>query len=169
MQRVASWTTAFKPNNPDAWKPPDAWDCGPPPEVQNPMNEDAIREIPELETGLAMSMDLNGMQREIRRMAAASHSIRLLRLKEVWGETTDANLYKELEMEKKRWMLSSLHNMDKSTGPDQTRSPLNKITPAKAKKILALYETRGTQKRLLVFGLTNSCSDHLIFGCSSLQ
>ncbi|KDN70244.1 hypothetical protein CSUB01_03474 [Colletotrichum sublineola] len=147
LRQVASWMTAFKPNNPDAWKPPDAWDCGPAPEAQSPMVGDAIKEALEVDDGLAMSMDLNSMQREIRRMAAASHSIRLLRLKEVWGDTTDANLYKELEMEKKRWMLSSLHNMDKQENQNQ-EVHADKITPAKAKKVLVLYEAQATTSYL---------------------
>ncbi|OLN97624.1 hypothetical protein CCHL11_01187 [Colletotrichum chlorophyti] len=170
LRRVASWTTSFKPNNPDAWKPPDAWDCGPLPEARTPMIEDPIEETPEPDAGLSMSMDLNGMQREIRRMAAASNSIRLVRLKEVWGDTTDANLYKELEMEKKRWMLSSLHNMDKSTGADQTRGASNKIAPVKAKKVLALYETQATTSYLAalhynkhVYHLSPSPLSHTLF------
>ncbi|OHW96659.1 hypothetical protein CSPAE12_04694 [Colletotrichum incanum] len=169
LRRVPSWTIAFKPNNPDAWKPPDAWDCGPSLEVRNPMIEYVSEETLEVEDGLAMSMDLNSMQREIRRMAAASHSIRLLRLKEVWGDTTDANLYKELEMEKKRWMLSSLHNMDKQADKNQAAHP-NKITPAKAKKVLALYETQATASYLAalhfnkqVYHLSSAPLSHTLF------
>ncbi|KAK1469546.1 hypothetical protein CMEL01_01313 [Colletotrichum melonis] len=170
LRRVPSWSMAFKPNNPDSWRPPDAWDCGPPPEVRTPMIEAVIEETPELDAACAMSMDLNGMQREIRRMAAASHSIRLLRLKEVWGETTDASLYKELEMEKKRWMLSSLHNMDKPVEVDQAKAHPNKITPAKAKKVLALYETQATTSYLAaihfnkqVYHLASSPLSHTLF------
>ncbi|KAI8278718.1 hypothetical protein K4K59_009125 [Colletotrichum sp. SAR11_240] len=169
LRRVPSWTTSFKPNNPDAWKPPDAWDCSPA-EVRTPMMDDVIDETPELETGLSLSMDLNGMQREVRRMAAASSSIRLLRLKEVWGDTNDASLYKELEMEKKRWMLSSLHNMDKPMDTDQTRNAPNKITPAKARKVLALYETQATTSYLAavhfnkqVYHLSSSPLSHTLF------
>ncbi|KAF5520548.1 hypothetical protein CGCA056_v008575 [Colletotrichum aenigma] len=169
LRRVPSWTTSFKPNNPDAWKPPDAWDCSPA-EVRTPMMDDVIEETPELETGLSLSMDLNGMQREVRRMAAASSSIRLLRLKEVWGDTNDASLYKELEMEKKRWMLSSLHNMDKPMDTDQTRNAPNKITPAKARKVLALYETQATTSYLAavhfnkqVYHLSSSPLSHTLF------
>ncbi|GKT48879.1 uncharacterized protein ColSpa_09060 [Colletotrichum spaethianum] len=169
LRHVSSWMTAFKPNNPDAWKPPDAWDCGPSPEVRTPMVEDVIGETLEVDDGLAMSMDLGSMQREIRRMAAASHSIRLLRLKEVWGDTTDANLYKELEMEKKRWMLSTLHNMDKQADQNQAVHP-DKITPAKAKKVLALYETQATTSYLAalhfnkqVYHLSSAPLSHTLF------
>lgn len=134
------------------------------------MIEAVIEETPELDAACAMSMDLNGMQREIRRMAAASHSIRLLRLKEVWGETTDASLYKELEMEKKRWMLSSLHNMDKPVEVDQPKAHPNKITPAKAKKVLALYETQGTWKQIQVLvTLTDLHSNNLLPSRHPLQ
>ncbi|KAF9870811.1 hypothetical protein CkaCkLH20_11710 [Colletotrichum karsti] len=170
LRRKPSWTTAFKPNNPDAWKPPDAWDCGPPPEVRTPMVEDVIEETPEPESGLSMSMDLNGMQREVRRMAAASTSIRLLRLKEVWGDTSDASLYKELEMEKKRWMLSSLHNMDRPMEATNTKNAPNKITPSKARKVLALYETQATTSYLAalhcskkVYHLSSSPLSHTLF------
>ncbi|KAL0932982.1 uncharacterized protein CTRU02_211945 [Colletotrichum truncatum] len=170
LRRVPSWTIAFKPNNPDAWKPPDAWDCGPPLELQNHMHKKTIQENSEVEGELSMSLDLNGMQREVRRMAAASSSIRLLRLKEVWGDTSDASLYKELEMEKKRWMLSSLHNMDKPINLDQTRNTPNKITPAKAKKVLALYETQATTSYLAalhfnkqVYHLSSGPLSHTLF------
>ncbi len=59
-----------------------------------------------------MALDLTGMQREMRKMKAASQDLILFRLREAWGAADDAVLYKELEMEKKRWMLSALHNMD---------------------------------------------------------
>ncbi|TDZ21456.1 hypothetical protein Cob_v005640 [Colletotrichum orbiculare MAFF 240422] len=170
LRKVPSWTTAFKPNNPDAWKPPDAWDCGPPPEVRTPMIEDIIDETPELDSSLSMSMDLNGMQREVRRMAAASTSIRLLRLKEVWGDTTDASLYKELEMEKKRWMLSSLHGIDQPADAERTKVAPHKITPAKAKKVLALYESQATTSYLAavhynkqVYHLSSAPLSHTLF------
>ncbi|KAF6842533.1 hypothetical protein CMUS01_03000 [Colletotrichum musicola] len=169
LRRVPSWTTTFKPNNPDAWKPPDAWDCGPS-ETRTPRVEDVILESPELEDGLAMSMDLNGMQREVRRMAAASPSIRLLRLKEVWGTTSDAGLYRELEMEKKRWMLSSLHNMDQPLELGRSGTVANKITPDKARKVLALYETQATTSYLAalhfnkqLYHLSSSPLSHTLF------
>ncbi|KAK2058126.1 hypothetical protein LY76DRAFT_67978 [Colletotrichum caudatum] len=169
LRQVASWMTAFKPNNPDAWKPPDEWDYSPAPGARSPVIEDSIEDTLEVDDGLAMSMDLNSMQREIRRMAAASHSIRLLRLKEVWGDTTDANLYKELEMEKKRWMLSSLHNMDKQENENQ-EAHADKITPAKAKKVLALYEAQATTSYLAalhsnkqVYHLSSAPLSHNLF------
>lgn len=89
-----------------------------------------------------MSMDLHGMQREIRRMIAATPDTILLRLKESWGPSHDAVLYKELEMEKKRWMLSALHNLDPPGLDDSTSGPY-KTVAAKAHKILALYESQG--------------------------
>lgn len=89
-----------------------------------------------------MSMDLHGMQREIRRMAAATPETILLRLKESWGPSHDAALYKELEIEKKRWMLSALHNLDPPDLDTSTSAP-SKTAAAKAHKILALYESQG--------------------------
>jgi hypothetical protein len=151
-----SWATAFKPNNPDAWKPPEAWDCNPPSEVGPPTIDD-IMEVPEaLEEECSMSLDIHGMQREIRKMAAASPDVILFRLREVWRVSEDATLYKELEMEKKRWMLSALHNMD-SPDVDTSQPFEHKITAAKAYKILALYESQG---KFLPFVFPPSSSNH---------
>ncbi len=84
----------------------------------------------------SMALDLAGMQREVKRMAAASAHIVLLRLKEEWGTATDAALYKELEMEKKRWMLSALHNMD-PTRDTHIKSHQDDD------RVLAFFETQG--------------------------
>jgi hypothetical protein len=138
-----SWTTTFKPNNPDSWKPPDAWDCGPV-DAPAPSIHEVIEEPDKTEDD-ALAMDLQGMQREMRRMAAASDEIVLQRLREVWGTSTDAALYKELEMEKKRWMLSALHHMD-TPSIDTSRPSPGKVASGNVQKILALYESQCKYK-----------------------
>ena len=83
-----------------------------------------------------MALDLAGMQREVKRMAAASPQIILVRLREEWGAAADAALYKELEMEKKRWMLSALYHMD------HTQNTKIKVR-SNSDKVLAFFETQG--------------------------
>lgn len=86
----------------------------------------------------ATALDIAGLQREIKRMAAATPQIILLRLKEEWGTSPDANLYKELEMEKKRWMLSALYNLDSRHGMQHEAVFSNP-------RVLAFFETQGKQ------------------------
>jgi len=128
----------FRNGNADAWRPPDAWDC-PPPESPRPHIEDMITYTQD-DDSTSMALDLAGMQREVKRMAAAGPQIVLLRLREEWDSSTDAALYKELEMEKKRWMLSALHNMDPPPVASAESGP-------KDQKILAFFETQGKSAR----------------------
>lgn len=95
-----------------------------------------------------MSLDLNGMQRELKRMAAASESIILVRLKEEWGKSDDATLYKELEMEKKRWMLSAIHTMDQNLETESLHPSPSKWPTSVPPKILALHESQGMRPSL---------------------
>lgn len=105
----------------------------------------------------ALSVDLAGMQREVKRMARANSRIILMRLSEEWGDSTDAAaLYKELEMDKKRWMLAALDKMDK--GMDERA--VSEKAMAKSEKILALFETQGKYSHLLIhkdMALSNLC------------
>ena len=136
-------------NNPyeGGWKPPEAWDVSPVPEPATlaiataGIPEKAIE--PEPSEAYSMSLDLNGMQRELKRMAAASPSIILVRLKEEWGKADDATLYKELEMEKKRWMLSALHNMDRNLEAESSRPSPSRLPTSRPPKVLALHESQG--------------------------
>lgn len=88
-----------------------------------------------------MSLDLVGMQREVARMAAASAEIVTVRLNENWGNSSDASFYRELEMEKKRWMLSALYNMGMFTeGADSGEVCTDS---GEGKRMLALFESQG--------------------------
>jgi len=120
--------------NPDAWRPPEDWGC-------NAVEDTRPATIEELMGNMGadestdMSLDLPSMQREVRRMMAASPQMILSRLKEQWGTPTDDALFKELEMERKRWMFSALHSMDRpSSGGFCTPRDRN---------ILALFESSG--------------------------
>lgn len=87
----------------------------------------------------ATALDIAGLQREVKRMAAATPQIILLRLKEEWGTSPDATLYKELEMEKKRWMLSALYSLDAHNG---TQNDAVFSNP----RVLGFFETQGRQE-----------------------
>jgi hypothetical protein len=123
-------------NNMEAWRPPDAWGYVPPP-LASPSSEDAVVHSHD-DHRASVALDLAAMQREIKRMAAAGPQIVLMRLREEWGPSADAALYKELEMEKKRWMLSALRNMDP---PPNTGMRLM----SGGHKILAFFESQGVK------------------------
>ncbi|KAK5656165.1 hypothetical protein OQA88_4925 [Cercophora sp. LCS_1] len=85
-------------------------------------------------------LDLHGMQREITLMTSASAQIVITRLNEDWGKSKDASFYKELEMEKKRWMLSALYKMHR---PLEVADVIRQ-----EKQILALFESQATASYL---------------------
>lgn len=114
-----------------------------PPDKRNSTFEDIFEEPGDAKDDVSSQINLDAMRRDIKRMAAASCRIRLTRLKEAWGCSDDANLYKELEMERKRWMLSSLDNMDKPVDLVPAKHTPLKTTAKKARKVLALYESQG--------------------------
>ncbi len=130
----------FEIDNPDAWRPPEAWECNLTDDTQVCMTSKLRKAAAAEEAAYnSMSMDLPTLQRELRRMAAASPQIKLVRLTEEWESTPDASFYKELEMEKKRWMLSALYNMDREEQGNQ----LEPGNSESGSRILALFETKG--------------------------
>ena len=131
---------SFEIDNPDAWRPPEAWECNATDDTQA-CTTSKLRQAAAAEEAAynSMSMDLPTLQRELRRMAAASPQIKLARLTEEWESTPDASFYKELEMEKKRWMLSALYNMDK----EEQGNLLEPEDSESGSRILALFETKG--------------------------
>jgi len=74
-------------------------------------------------------------------MAAASAEIVVVRLNENWGNSSDASFYRELEMEKKRWMLSALQNMRMYTEGCDT-CEIGKDS-GQGQRMLALFESQG--------------------------
>jgi hypothetical protein len=124
----------FSPNNTDLWKAPDAWDCIP----SSPTSVSVVASAPERhEVGSAAAVNLASLQRDIKRMTVASPKIILDRLKEQWRKSADAALYKELEMEKKHWMLCALQ----TSVERQHANPLPIL--GTGSKVLALHECHG--------------------------
>lgn len=90
-----------------------------------------------------MPLDLRRMEQERKIMANATQLAILERLTERWGDMRDVDLYKELEMEKKRWMLFALHNMDQAMKSAMLSSPLPQIPGVQPRKVLVLHEPQG--------------------------
>ncbi|KPM43557.1 hypothetical protein AK830_g2990 [Neonectria ditissima] len=112
-QPKAPLALTFAPNNPEAWRPPEEWDCVSPEsriaDLEQSINE---MQISGSNKSPRLSSNFDLLQKEVKRMAAANPEVVLSRLKEVWSTAQDENLYRELEMEKKRWMLSALRHLD---------------------------------------------------------
>lgn len=145
MRPVSSgWASTFKPNNPDAWKPPTDWDCisGPTNAGGNEANQAAV-DADKKNFSVPMPLDLRRMEQERKIMANATQLAILERLTERWGDMRDVDLYKELEMEKKRWMLFALHNMDQAMKSAMLSSPLPQIPGVQPRKVLVLHEPQG--------------------------
>ncbi|CAM1510231.1 Fc.00g005660.m01.CDS01 [Cosmosporella sp. VM-42] len=149
-----NWSLLFKPNNPDAWRPPNEWDCRPleprmaTAQLQNLLNKsfpNGLKETPPDECS-----DMSTLQKEVERMAFASPDVIVSRLKEVWDPNEDASLHQELEMEKKRWMLSVLHHLDPLPENSSARPSVAKSTSTGIQKILALWESKATASYLAV-------------------
>jgi hypothetical protein len=84
------------------------------------------------------------MERELKSMASASPALVLQRLQETWGSSRDPSQYQELEMERKRWMLSTLDNMDPVDIMDGAGVSKLSIAGASTSKILVVHENKGT-------------------------
>ncbi|KAM5356409.1 hypothetical protein ACJ41O_003055 [Fusarium nematophilum] len=131
----------FRPNDPDAWRPPDEWDCASTetqvPTCVNALDHELSKTLGEMQTDIGT--DLETLQKEVKRMATASPAVVLSRIKEVWSGA-DESFYEELVSEKKRWMLSTLHHLD--TVPKGNPAGSGHL------KVLALYETQSTTSYL---------------------
>ena len=141
-----SWASSFKPNNPDAWKPPDDWDCMSASESLTPgpgRHSAAWTTSDEGDETNLVALNLQAMELEVKKMAAASSAIVLQRLQEPWGSSHDPSQYQELEMERKRWVLSALDNMDPSESKDADTVSQPITTPRVAPKILVVHENKG--------------------------
>lgn len=146
--------------NPDLWKAPDVWEYSASEPEVSPV-EEAVVPIGSEEIN-QLALDLASMQREANRMLEASPRTMLLRLKAKWGDRNvhsaletgtesmqgdadiaidQALMYKELEMDRKRWMLSALHHMEINTQPRNVLSK-PKVKP-KVQKILSLFDSQG--------------------------
>lgn len=132
----------------EAWKPPQTWDCISDDDFKRPPKRKTILKIPEEPfrnevqecQPWPVTIELTHLQRNIRRMEAASPKIVLERLKEEWNEIADASVYRELELEKQLWMLTALRSLRKKSSNEQMAADasLNEHT-----KVLSLYENHG--------------------------
>ncbi|KAI1124807.1 hypothetical protein F5Y10DRAFT_284761 [Nemania abortiva] len=132
--------------NPEAWKPPHEWDCTPTKQATAATIDERLQLSPARQTANnSMFPAFAALQRERRMMAAASTELMLTNLKSGMGEAADASVYKELEMTKKRWMFSALHQQGGYAQLIERSSerPEPSIQP-KRKRILALYETHAS-------------------------
>lgn len=76
-------------------------------------------------------------------MEAASSKIILERLKEEWIEVVDASIYRELELEKQRWMLFALRDLKTTRLSGCEDSRRIQVSPTGTTKVLSLYENHG--------------------------
>lgn len=131
--------------NPEAWKPPHEWDCTPTKQIATPTIDERLQISPEKQVANnSMFPAFAALQRERRMMAAASTELMLTSLKSSMGEAKEGSVYKELEMTKKRWMFSALHQQG-GYGQLIERPNERPGTPTQSKqnRILALHETPG--------------------------
>lgn len=74
-------------------------------------------------------------------MAAASPELMLANLTSSIGKVSDATVYKEFEMTKKRWMFSVLHQQGGYAHLIESNERLESPATPRRNRILALYET----------------------------
>ncbi|KAI1771834.1 hypothetical protein F4818DRAFT_454338 [Hypoxylon cercidicola] len=142
------WSGNERLGNPDAWKPPHEWDCNPTKENATRAEEEKLyNSLTSDDSDQCMSPGLAALQREVKMMAAAEPELMLANIKSSMGHASDATVYKELEMTKKRWLFSALQHegyvpvvecVENWTGsPESSNSP-------RSPRILALYETQAS-------------------------
>ncbi|KAL1866343.1 hypothetical protein Daus18300_006807 [Diaporthe australafricana] len=153
--------------NPDLWKAPEVWEYSASEPEVSPVEESVVPTASEDLNQLAL--DLASMQRQATRMLEASPQAILLRLKEKWeGHELDASLedgaeitkddldtaadralmYKDVEMDRKRWMLAALHHMEANVEPRAVISK-PKVKP-KVQKILSLFDSQAATSYLAI-------------------
>ncbi|ORY71782.1 uncharacterized protein BCR38DRAFT_462819 [Pseudomassariella vexata] len=131
--------------NLEAWRPPHDWQC--PSVVDSPtqLSETTIlNPTSNVEEDSYMSPDLAALQREVRMMAAAGSELMLANMKADVDDATDAMVYKELEMTKKRWMFSALHQKGGYMDLNRVIIPPAKQASLRPPRILAIYETQAS-------------------------
>ncbi|KAM0302701.1 hypothetical protein ACHAPM_004703 [Fusarium culmorum] len=137
-------TIKFRPNDPDSWRPPEEW------EYIDRLAEEARQaeadedvEIKSQTDGQVQQnpeADFENLKKQVDEMAAASPAVVLARIKEIWS-VTDESLHPDLNIELKRWMLSSLNYLDveRKTSPVDASDAM---CDSDSINILALYESK---------------------------
>ncbi|KAH8784454.1 hypothetical protein BGZ57DRAFT_818917 [Hyaloscypha finlandica] len=143
--------TAASRGQKDSWKPPEIWECpddeevlpkATVPELLVPPFRQADKKRRDSPRQRPPPVELQLLQRNIRRMEAASPKIILERLKEEWVEVADASVYRELELEKQLWMLSALRSLKKKSS--MTHESDTNVPASSTAKILSLYENHAS-------------------------
>ena len=129
-----------------SWKPPSSWESS---RVGNTstvivprLQQPPFRSLTE-KRRKPVRQGHSQLQRSIRRMEAASSKIILERLKEEWMEVADASIYRELELEKQRWMLFALRDLKTTRLGGCEDSRTVQVSTSGATKVLSLYENHG--------------------------
>lgn len=91
----------------------------------------------------AVALDLMCMQREIKKMAAATHSTMYQRIAEPLANIRDPAMREEMTKEKQRWMLAAIHKLDVLTPDEEARAILARRILPKVNKVMALFESQG--------------------------
>lgn len=125
----------------EIWKPPQNWDY----QQHNDRETSYVDRFPGTPTSTeqdhVMAPDINALQREVRMMQAAGPQLMLANIKADTGDASEAVVYKEYEMTKKRWMFSALHRYGGFIDLERNGEMPNQVT--KGPKVLALYESQG--------------------------
>ncbi|KAK7935136.1 hypothetical protein PG985_000631 [Apiospora marii] len=159
------WNGCDQLGNPEAWKPPHEWDCTSIRELPSSCLEQRVHSPPTSGKGHYLSPSLSALQREVRIMAAAGPELILANLKAGMGDATDTMVYKELEMTKKRWMFSALHQGEGYASLDQTMPPRDACSTSRPPKVLAIYETQAhTGARSLIDCCLEAPTSEAVFG-----
>ncbi|KAK8101215.1 hypothetical protein PG999_011589 [Apiospora kogelbergensis] len=153
---TSGWDGGDQIGNPEAWKPPHDWDCTSVRESPS-STEHRIRSPTPGESVHYLSPGLSALQREVRIMAAAGPELILANLKAGMTGSADAMVYKELEMNKKRWMFSALHQGEGYASLDQT-IPRHNQRSTRPSKVLAIYETQASASFLAALHPTMTIS-----------
>ncbi|KAK1833358.1 hypothetical protein QBC39DRAFT_50195 [Podospora conica] len=139
-----------KASNPDAWKSPKEWESKSPSKLPTPVlsNSNADK-VDEQNSPDSLALDLAGMKREVARMTAASAHLAIARMNEDWGASDHGSFYKEVEMERKRWMLSALDRINKLARNAEMGGEANpRDEPTTDQLLLLLFETQATASYL---------------------
>lgn len=144
-------------NNPENWKAPDEWIISPAESAIFRRTAEDRFDLPVSNGMSALNLDLTRMQREVDNMLQAHPQAILHRLKETTTTAKEQGTYhqrddtfqvidaalgnEERKMEKQRWLLSALYNMETVWDPqDQASTPAARPTVL---KVLALFESQG--------------------------
>jgi hypothetical protein len=133
------WVSTFKPNNLNGWKPMTT-------QKRTPLTAEVFQQRmgnDEADDHNMKKPNLDRMERELQLMVTAEPRSIIRRLRGSWGDSRDARLYRELDMEKRRWMLSALHNMDQTVASATSAHRRYRFGEDCPQRILALYETQG--------------------------